>query len=129
MSSQATPLDSLDAAGRDVRAFLHKTGPQFRPEVMDWSYPSHAYRALGELGYLVGLLPQVCDHIIGALRRHLDDGAVGIDPGTAYAGHPDAAVESAGAELDRAQTLACSLRAAIENAQNAINAAHHVDRC
>lgn len=120
-----SPRAALEVAGQAVRAFNHRSATRFDSCRKGWQYPSDAYRALGELTYLTGLLPQVFDHIASSLRAQLEQGHIEIDYGTAYAGSPEAAIAGASAALVRATQDARHLYRALATAQNAINAASY----
>jgi hypothetical protein len=96
-----TPRAALDVAGQAVRAFNHRSATRFDPCRDGWQYPSDAYRALGELIYLTGALPQVFGHIASSLLAQLEQGHIEIDYGTAYAGNPKAAVAAESVALER----------------------------
>src|SRR4051794_30441895 len=71
-----TPRAALDLAGQAVRAFNHRSSARFHPGRDGWQYPSDAYRALGELTYLTGALPQVFAHIAASLSAQLEQGHI-----------------------------------------------------
>lgn len=125
VEDDGSPRAALDVAGQGVRGFLHRSSEQFVPQLEGWRYPSDAYRALGELTYLVGALPQVVQQIMSALRYQFDIGHVGIDDDTKYADDPEAAVEAASVALERATQAAHQMYRAISEAQNAMSAARY----
>jgi hypothetical protein len=120
VEDDGSPQAALDLAGQSVRAFNRRSSPRFWPQQAGWRYPSDAYSALGELTYLTGCLPQVFQHIIGALRCQLEQGHIRIDPGTEYASHPETTVNAARVALDRATLSAHQMYEAIAAAQVAI---------
>ena len=120
-----TPRAALDVAGQAVRAFNHRSARRFDTCREGWQCPSDAYRALGELTYLTGLLPQVFDHIASSLRAQLDEGHIEIDYGTRYTGNAEAAIADASAALEQATQDARHLYRVLAAAQNAINAASY----
>jgi hypothetical protein len=118
-----TPRGALDLAGQAVRWFNHRSSLRFDPNSDGWLYVPDAYRCLGELTYLTGMLPQVAQHISASMRAALEDGHIGLDqdaPGT-----PDSAIDEATAALDRARLAAQQLYRAWADAQCAINRAHY----
>jgi hypothetical protein len=120
-----TPRAALDVAGQAVRAFNHRSATRFDPCRDGWQYPSDAYRALAELIYLTGALPQVFGHIAPSLLAQLEQGHIEIDYGTAYAGNPEAAVAAASVALERSNQAARQLSRALGDPQNAISAASY----
>jgi hypothetical protein len=118
-----TPAKALDIAGQGIRDFNHRSGGGFKPGKLGWEYPSNAYRALGELTYLAGGLPQAFEQIIAALRQQQDEGLIKIDAGSEWAGKPAGAIEAASAALERASQAAHAMYQGIADAQTAINAA------
>jgi hypothetical protein len=120
-----TPRAALDLAGQAVRAFNHRSSARFHPGRDGWQYPSDAYRALGELTYLTGALPQVFAHIAASLRAQLEQGHIGIDQGTSYADNPAAAIEAASTALASATQTAHRLYSGLADAQTAISAASY----
>jgi hypothetical protein len=120
-----TPRAALDLAGQAVRAFNHRSSARFHPGRDGWQYPSDAYRALGELTYLTGALPQVFAHIAASLRTQLELGHIGIDHGTRFADNPAAAIEAASTALASATHAAHRMYRGLADAQTAINAASY----
>lgn len=120
-----TPRAALDAAGQCVRQFNHQTGKRFRPDQEGWRFPSDAYSCLGELGYLVGMVPQVVQHLMSSVRAQQDDGHIAITWGEQYLGDPAGAVEETSVALERAIQSSYQLRAALDVAQSALSGASY----
>lgn len=120
-----TPVDALDVAGQAVRDFNHRSISLPRPDRDGWTYPSDMYRALGELTYLAGGLPQAFEQITAALMHQAGQGHIDIDRGTVWEGDPAGAVAAAAAALDDARRAAHAMYDGIAAAQNAISGAHY----
>lgn len=108
-----------------VRDFNHRSIGRLEASRPGWQFPADAYRALGELRYLAGGLPQSFEHIIRALRGQLDQGHIRIDPGTEWEGNPAGAVEAVSVALSHAAQAARQMYRGITDAQSAINRAAH----
>lgn len=105
------PARHLDTAGDAVRAFNHAsgaTGP-------DWEYPSHAYSALGNLSYLVGMLEQAVEQSTRPVMRTYEQDRVLIDGG----GDPAEKVVEMSAARFAAMDAAAALTAAVQRMHNA----------
>jgi hypothetical protein len=124
-STTARPSAALDLVGQAVRAFGHRSSARFHPGRDGWRYPSDAYRALGELTYLTGALPQVCAHIAASQRAQLEQAHIGIDHGTSYADNQAAAIQAASTALASATHAAHRMYRGLVDAQTAINAASY----
>jgi hypothetical protein len=112
--------EHAEAAADAVRAINHITG---RPAGL--TYPSEAYRIVGQLATVAARLPQACEQITRQLRRWSDAGQVGIDAGTTWAGNPAGAVLDALAGLDEAAVAAEHLYAGLDQASGALCYAHY----
>jgi hypothetical protein len=127
VEDDGTPNAALDAAGQGVRAFNHRSFSPLAPGKRGWEYASDAYRALGELTYLAGGLPQAFRQITAGLEAQLDRGELGVDRGHALGetdpGPPVYALELA---LEDAAAAAQQMYTAIAAAQSAIAAVHNV---
>jgi len=117
------PATALDIAGQAVRDFNHRSFGVMDPRRPGWRWAPDAYRALGELTYLAGGLPQALEQISAALEAELRRDRIRIDPGTRYSDDPAAAIDAARAALQRAITAARKLYRGVADAQTAINAA------
>jgi hypothetical protein len=96
----------------------------------DLRYPADVYTVLGALSMLAARLPQTFQQLASFLERQLQDGVIviAIDGGTRFAGDPLAAISTAaGALLEEAAPAAAKLRAALDQAQQAISGASHVE--
>lgn len=115
-----TATEHAEAAADAVRAINHITG---------WpaglTYPSEAYRVLGQLATVAARLPQACEQIARQLRRWSDAGQVGVDAGTTWAGNPAGAVLDALAGLDEGAGAAEHLYAGLDQASAALCYAHY----
>lgn len=121
-----TPRASLDAAGQFVRRFNHLTGGRFRADQVGWQFPSDAYSCVGELGYLVAMVPQVVQHLMSAVRAQHDAGHIAITWGERYEADPVGAVEQTSVALERATQSSYQLREALDAAQVALSGASYV---
>lgn len=105
------PSRILSEAAEQVRAFNHAsigTGT-------DWQYPSHSYDALGNLAYLVRMLPQAIEQAVGPAMNVYGNGRLLIDGG----GDPDEAADRLRKSLDAAVVHAQRLAAAIDGMHSA----------
>jgi hypothetical protein len=125
VEDDGTPRAALDVAGQGVRAFNHRTAERFNDRADGWSFPNDAYRALGELTYLVGALPQVLQHIMSSLRDALEQGHVGIDRGEQYEGHPELAIEAVSVAMEKATQAVHQMYRGVANAQSVVARAHY----
>jgi hypothetical protein len=100
------PSRLLDAAAEQVRAFNHAsigTGE-------DWQYPSHSYDAIGNLAYLLRMLPQAIEQAARPAVRAHEDGRLLVDGG----GDPDEALARLRKSLDAALAHAGRLAVAVD---------------
>jgi hypothetical protein len=118
-----TPRGALDVAGQAVRAFNHRSVRRFCPERQGWRYVPDAYRCLGELTHLTGMLPQVGDHLAESIVVALAAGQAALDYGEP--GTVGVAIAAAGEALGRAEQAARELYRAYADAQNAISRVHY----
>lgn len=105
------PSRILDRAAEQVRAFNHasiSSGP-------DWQYPSHSYDALGNLAYLLRMLPQAIEQAVYPAVRAQDAGRLRIDGG----GDPGEAMQRLRVALTDAVTNAEALAAAVDRMHSA----------
>lgn len=117
------PNTALDIAGQAVRDFNHRTGGNMRLTRPGWRYAPDAYRALGELAYVAGGLPQAFQQIMEGLRAELELNLIRMDQGSRYEGKPAVAVDAASVALERATQAAHQMYRGIADAQSALNAA------
>lgn len=117
------PNAALDIAGQAVRDFNHRTGGNMRLTHLGWRCAPDAYRALGELTYLAGGLPQAFQQIMEGLRGELELNLIQMDRGSTYENDPAAAVDAASVALERATQAAHQMYQGLADAQSAINAA------
>lgn len=106
MNDNVPPARILDAAAEQVRAFNHasiSTGT-------DWQYPSHAYDAIGNLAYLLRMLPQAIEQATWPVTRTDARGRLVIDGGS----DPAAAMQKLRAALDDATEFATALSDAVD---------------
>jgi hypothetical protein len=118
--SGGKPNTALGIAGQALRDFNHRSHGVMDVDRYGWQYAPDANRALGELSYLVGALPQVLDQIRYALGDQLQRGLIVMERGSKYEGHPEAA--AATAALDAAHEVAQTMYGGVAAAQTAINA-------
>jgi hypothetical protein len=125
LDDDRSPPSAIYIAGQAMREFNHRSFERLTTGKIGWQYPSDAYRALGELSYLAGRLPQAFQQITRALRHQLEAGQIGIDAGTTWAGNPECAVGAARVALECASQAAQRMYEGIAEAQNAISGAHY----
>lgn len=75
MSTHMEPPEFLSAAAAHVRSFSHAS----RSTGDGWQYPGDTYRALGELSYLVGMLPQAIGQATAPATRTYQAGRLRVD--------------------------------------------------
>jgi hypothetical protein len=113
MTMSQNPARHLSAAAEGIRSFNHTS----RSTGEDWQYPGHAYDAIGNLSYLVGMLGQAVEQSIVPVAMTHAHGRVRID------GNGDAAAKVA--ELVKAQkdavAAATALTAAVQRMHNAVS--------
>lgn len=72
------PARHLSAAAEGIREFNHTS----RSTATDWEYPSHAYSAIGNLSYLVGMLEQAINQTTVPVDAAWAGGRLLIDGGS-----------------------------------------------
>ncbi|MEV8103163.1 hypothetical protein ACIQGT_40560 [Streptomyces sp. NPDC093108] len=107
------PARHLSAASEGIRAFNHTSSSVGD----DWIYPSHAYSAVGNLSYLVGMLEQAVQQSTRPVMYTYEHGRVLIDNG----GDADAKVSELVAAQRDAQAAAAALTAAVQRMHNAVS--------
>ncbi|MBK3539635.1 hypothetical protein JHN61_26130 [Streptomyces sp. MBT67] len=105
------PGRHLSAAAEGVRAFNHTS----RAVADDWIYPGHAYDAVGNLSYLVGMLEQAVQQSTRPVMHTYEHGRVRIDGN----GDADAKVSELVAAQRDAEAAAAALTAAVQRMHNA----------
>ena len=115
-----TACEHADEAAAAIRAINHLT---FHDTALP--FPPDAYRLLGVLATMAARLPQAFEQVTRQLNRWHEDGLIGIDPGTSYAGDPDRAVRDAVTGLARAIRAAGHLSEALDLALHALTYAHY----
>lgn len=125
VADDGEPSTALAIAHNALRDFNHRTLVSMEVAQPGWRYVPDAYEALGELGGIVGVLPQAVQQVMAAVRRQHDYDLIAMDAGSDYDGHPEAAVDAASVALDRATRAAEQLYQGIKDAQAALSAAHY----
>lgn len=73
--SRVEPHRSLSKAAEQVRQFNHES-----MDIGDgWQYPPNAYDAIGNLAYLVRMLPQAIEQTLRPVQHTHDQGRVTVD--------------------------------------------------
>ena len=126
VEDDGTPGAALDAAGQGVRSFNHRSFSPLAAGQPGWEHASDAYRALGELTYLAGGLPQAFEQITRGLQAQLERGELGVDRG--HERTPEMAIAALEATLEVAAVYATTMHQAIADAQSAIAAVHNAAR-
>ena len=107
-----TPARTMSKAGDGIRQFNHETIVTGE----GWQYPPHAYDAIGNLAYLVRMLPQAIEQTMRPVQRTHDQGnRVTVDGG----GDPGRAVAMLHAAVSDAANLARDLSAAVDRMHSA----------
>ncbi|MFD7835627.1 hypothetical protein [Streptomyces sp. NPDC059761] len=105
------PAHHLSEAAESVRAFNHTS----RTAAKDWEFPGDAYRAVGSLSSLLGMLEQTIQQSTRPVMNTYEHGRVRIDGN----GDPDVKV----AELIDAQNDALEAAAALSSAVQRMHSA------
>lgn len=113
MSQSQNPGRHLSTAAEAVRAFNHTS----RSVGEDWTYPGHAYDAVGNLSYLVGMLEQTVQQSTRPVMYTYEHGRVLVDNG----GDADAKVAELVAAQRDAEAAAAALTAAVQRMHNAVS--------
>ncbi|MEV4865613.1 hypothetical protein [Streptomyces ossamyceticus] len=111
MSNVQPPPRILSAAADLVRAFNHAS----ISVGTDWQYPGHAYDAVGNLSYLVGMLGQAIEQSTRPVMYTYEHGRVRIDNG----GDADAKVRELVKAREDALAAADALTSAVQRMHNA----------
>ncbi|RST24971.1 hypothetical protein EF908_02425 [Streptomyces sp. WAC04770] len=111
--SDNNPARHLSAAAEGIRTFNHTS----RSVGNGWAYPSHAYSAVGNLSYLVGMLEQAVQQSVRPVRYTYEHGRVLIDNG----GDADAKVAELLAAQRDAEAAAAALTSAVQRMHNAVS--------
>ena len=111
MSDNNNPASLLNQAAEGVRAFNHAS----LAVDTDWSYPGHAYDALGSLSYLVQMLGQAVQQSTLPVTHTYENGRVVIDGN----GDPAAEVGELLLACKDAVAAAAALTAAVQRMHNA----------
>jgi hypothetical protein len=105
------PARHLSEAAEGIRAFNHTS----RATDKDWEYPSHAYDAVGNLSYLVGMLEQAIQQSTRPVMHTHENGRVRIDGN----GDADAKVDELVQARADAMLAARALTSAVQRMHNA----------
>lgn len=111
MSDTTDPVRHLQAAAEAIRQFNHEslsTGGD------NWRYPPAAYRAVGSLSHLVGMLAQAIDQSVQPVRKTHELGRVLLDDRS----DPTTAVEQLENACRWAVTAAHSATRAVQKMHN-----------
>ncbi|MGW7359443.1 hypothetical protein ACWGI0_23125 [Streptomyces sp. NPDC054802] len=101
----------LSNAAEEIRNFNHTS----RAVDRDWEFPSHAYDAIGNLSYLVGMLEQAIDQATRPVMHTYEHGRVLIDNG----GDADQKVSELVKARQDAMRAAAALTGAVQRMHNA----------
>lgn len=105
------PNRLLSEAAEQVRAFNHVTISTGG----DWRFPSHSYDAIGNLAYLLRMLPQAIEQATGPALSAYGQGRLVIDGG----GDPGQATEKLRKSLEAAIVHAERLAGAVDGMHSA----------
>lgn len=106
------PARHLSDAAENIRAFNHTS----RSTGDNWTYPSHAYNAVGNLSHLVGMLVQVVEQSTAPVRSAYEQGGLRIKGN----GDPEAKFAELVAAREDAIAAAAALTAAVQRMHNAV---------
>lgn len=107
------PARHLSEAAEGIRAFNHDS----RAVGDDWVYPGHAYDAIGNLSYLVGMLGQAVEQSTVPVTHAYKDGRILVDGG----GSANAKVAEMRTAREEAVAAAAALTAAVQRMHNAVS--------
>ena len=107
------PATHLSAAADSIRAFNHTS----RSTGTDWEFPGHAYDAIGNLSYLVGMLGQAVEQATVPVTHAYKEGRLLIDGG----GSENAKVAEMREARQEAVAAAAALTAAVQRMHNAVS--------
>ncbi|MDX2973815.1 hypothetical protein PWY87_35770 [Kribbella solani] len=107
------PARHLSAAAEGIRSFNHTS----RSTGEDWQYPGHAYDAIGNLSYLVGMLAQAVKQSTVPVTHAYKQDRILIDGG----GSANAKVAEMRAAREEAAAAAMALTAAVQRMHNAVS--------
>ncbi|MGW7100421.1 hypothetical protein [Streptomyces sp. NPDC054838] len=105
------PAHRLSDAAEGIRAFNHTS----RAAARDWEFPSHAYKAVGSLSYLAGMLEQAVQQSVRPVMHTYELGYLRIEGN----GDADAKMAELVAARDDAMRAAAALTAAVQRMHNA----------
>jgi hypothetical protein len=117
-----TAGEHAQAAADAVRAINHLT---YHDTALP--HPADTWRLLGQLATAAHRLPQALQQTGQLLARKHARLEIGIDAGTDYAGHAEAAVGDTLAALHAAEAAAGQLAEALDRAAAPLTYAHHLD--
>lgn len=117
-----TAVEHAEEAAEAIRAINHVT---FHAEALP--YPSDAWRLISHLASLAHRLGQALEQTGNLVGGKQERGEIGIDHGTAYAGHPEMAVGDCLTGLQDAVQAAGLLAEALERAARPLTYAHYLD--
>jgi len=111
-----TPRAALDAAGRGVGAFAHRSGQGFG---RSGDGVVEVYGCLGGLSYLVGALPQVLHTLMSAVRAQQELGVLTV-PGAPKGADVLATVEAVSVAVELGMQAAYRLREQVDAAHELV---------
>lgn len=91
---ELTPLGQVRAAVAALRAAAESIDAGMAVDLPGWRYVPDAYRLLGQLSELAGLLPDMLEQIQESVGQELELNLIAMDTGSPYQDRPDAAVEA-----------------------------------
>lgn len=107
------PARHLSEAAEGIRAFNHTS----RSVGDDWEFPGHAYDAIGNLSYLVGMLGQAVEQSTVPVTHAYKGGRIVVDGG----GSANPKVAEMRTAREEAVAAATALTAAVQRMHNAVS--------
>ncbi|MFB6755467.1 hypothetical protein ACFCX6_31645 [Streptomyces sp. NPDC056353] len=107
------PARHLSEAAEGIRAFNHTS----RSVGDDWEFPGHAYDAIGNLSYLVGMLGQAVEQSTVPVTHAYKGGHILVDGD----GSANAKVAEMRTAREEAVAAATALTAAVQRMHNAVS--------
>ena len=117
---EATPQSRIQAAVAALHAATEMTEGGMAVDRPGWRYVPDAYRLLGQLSELAGLLPDMLEHVRESVSRELELNLIAMDAGSPYQDRPGEAVEAMSASIQDAVVAARQLRSGVVAATKAL---------
>lgn len=118
---ELTSLGQVWAAVAALRAAAESIDRGMAVDRRGWRYVPDAYRLLGQVSELTGLLPDMLQQIVGSVSQELKLNMMAMDTGSADQGRSDAAIRAMSDNLHDAVDAAGQLHNAAAAAAEALS--------